>query len=408
MGTVYLGSDSERRRVAVKVIRAEYADDAGFRARFHDEVAAARRVARFCTAPVLDAGIEGGRAYVVTEYVDGPSLAGAVTTGGPLHGSTLDGVAIGVAAALHGIHTAGIVHRDLKPSNVLLSRVGPKVIDFGIAKAIGALDGSTLPGLVVGTPGYVAPERYTGERATPAADIFAWGAVVAYAGTGRCPFGDGPDLARRVIEDEPDLRGLDASLRDLVVAALSKHPHARPTAQSLLLRLVGGADDTAAIAEHRLAVSWPSTLHERISRRGRRRVRTAALALLTLVIGALFTGSEQIRRAASVAGTPPTTTQRVEVGQRVPTDGTTAVAPHGIDSFRFEIPPGHHVYLEGLAESCSHLVPWMLTSADGARVASGRLCGSYGPMDLSRGGEYELRLGGDPAGGRYAFRLVYG
>ena len=161
-----------------------------------------------------------------------------------MRGSTLDSLAIGIAAALNGIHAAGVVHRDLKPSNVLLSRVGPKVIDFGIARALDAVERLTESGDVVGTPAYMAPEQFRGTTTT-ATDVFSWGAVVTFAATGRPPFGTGApyELMHRVLSDPPDLGGLERPLRDLVARALDKEPGRRPTARALLLALVGDAAD---------------------------------------------------------------------------------------------------------------------------------------------------------------------
>ena len=244
MGTVFKGEDPAGRPVAVKVINDELAEEPDFHERFRREVTAARRVRRFCTAPVLDARLDGEPLYVVTEFVDGPSLAEAVERDGPLHGGGLDGLAVGIATALGAIHDAGIVHRDLKPSNVLLSPTGPRVIDFGIARALDAVDGPTRTGQVVGTPSYIAPEILRGEEVTPAADVFAWGCVVAYAGTGRAPFRDVtvPATMRRVLSEPPVLDGLDPALHDIVTAALDKDPRNRPTAKDLLARLTGGSE----------------------------------------------------------------------------------------------------------------------------------------------------------------------
>ncbi|GAA2077493.1 serine/threonine-protein kinase [Actinomadura alba] len=243
MGTVYLGEDEAGRRVAVKVINTELADDEAFHARFRREVTAARSVRRFCTAAVLDARLEGDPLYVVTEYVDGPTLDQAVREGGPLSGGALDGLAVGMATALGSIHAAGIVHRDLKPSNVMLSPTGPRVIDFGIARALDAADGPTRTGQFVGTPAYLAPELMAGGEVTPAADVFSWGCVVTYAGTGRAPFPGTsvPEVIHRVVNEPPVLDGLDPELHALVAAALDKDPRRRPTTPQLLAGLTGRA-----------------------------------------------------------------------------------------------------------------------------------------------------------------------
>ncbi|WP_131764155.1 serine/threonine-protein kinase, partial [Actinomadura fibrosa] len=252
MGTVYLGEDRSGRRVAVKMINRELAGEAAFRDRFRREVTAAGQVRRFCTAPVIDAELDRDPLYVVTEYIDGLSLEEAVQERGPLPGSDLEGLAVGVATALAAIHGAGIVHRDLKPANVLLSSTGPRVIDFGIARALDAADGPTRTGQFVGTPNYLPPELLRGEPVTPASDVFSWGCVVAYAGTGRPPFAGNtvPEILYRVAHDEPRLDGLDPGLRDVVGAALGKDPRNRPSVQDLLARLVGsGHADPAKLAE---------------------------------------------------------------------------------------------------------------------------------------------------------------
>ncbi|GAA3927710.1 hypothetical protein GCM10023085_06130 [Actinomadura viridis] len=252
MGTVFLGEDASGRRVAVKVINRELASEDSFRERFRREVTAARQVRRFCTAPVLDAELDRDPLYVVTEYIEGPTLQAAVAERGALPGSDLEGLAVGVATALAAIHGAGIVHRDLKPANVLLSSTGPRVIDFGIARALDDADGPTRTGQFVGTPNYLPPELLRGEPVTPASDVFSWGCVVAYAGTGHAPFTGNtvPEIFYRVAHDAPMLDGLDPALRDVVAAALDKDPRNRPSVQELLARLVGHAQpDPARIAE---------------------------------------------------------------------------------------------------------------------------------------------------------------
>ncbi|MES9537766.1 protein kinase [Actinomadura sp. NPDC000600] len=241
MGTVFLGEDEAGRQVAVKVINAELADDEAFHDRFRREVTAARQVSRFCTAAVLDARLDGDPLYVVTEYVNGPSVEEAVKADGPLRGGDLEALAVNIATALGAIHGAGIVHRDLKPSNVLLSPTGPRVIDFGIARALDATEGPTRTGQFVGTPAYIAPELMHGREITPAADVFSWGCVVAYAGTGRAPFGGGnlPEVINRVTSGEPDLDGLDPAVRDVVARSLAKDPAERPAVKQLIQALTG-------------------------------------------------------------------------------------------------------------------------------------------------------------------------
>ncbi|WP_306461938.1 serine/threonine-protein kinase, partial [Spongiactinospora gelatinilytica] len=265
MGTVYLATAPTGRLVAVKVVKAEYAAEPGFAVRFHSEVDNARRVASFCTAQVLDNGDDrDGRPYMVTEYIEGLPLSRQISRYGALEAGTLHGVALGVAAALAAIHVAGLVHRDLKPANVILSISGPRVIDFGISRALDRTHGMTLSGELIGSPGWWAPEQVRGVPITPAADIFAWGCLVAYAGNGRHPFGHGDAiaLAGRVLNGRPDLGVLPAPLNDLVRRATDPEPERRPTAQELVLALLGGgitAPPTAvppARQETLVAESW--------------------------------------------------------------------------------------------------------------------------------------------------------
>jgi serine/threonine protein kinase len=247
--------------VAIKIIKAEYAHEEEFRGRFRSEVKRARQVPPFCTAAVLDADPEHETPYLVVEYVDGPSLDEVVAHEGPLADSRLHGVAVGVATALTAIHGAGVIHRDLKPRNVLFALGSPKVIDFGIARALEVTSQHTHPDQMVGTVAYMAPERFDGVHRdiTPAADVFAWGAVIAYAGTGRTPFrADSPvATAARILTQPPDLTGLSGSLADLVALALSKDPEDRPTAHELLNLLLAQNTDPNVI-------SRPPTLDPRL------------------------------------------------------------------------------------------------------------------------------------------------
>ncbi|MET8151466.1 serine/threonine-protein kinase [Actinoplanes sp. NPDC049668] len=243
MGSVYLGESAEGRQVAVKVIRPELSSDPGFRARFRSEVKRARQVPPFCTAEVLDADANHATPYLVVEYVDGPNLAEIVQERGPLSGGGLHSLAIGVATALAAIHDAGVIHRDLKPANVLFSLGTPKVIDFGIAKALDTTSRHTVPGQVLGTIAYMGPERFDARRAetaAPSTDVFAWGAVVTYAATGHTPFAPEALIATAagIALPTPDLSALPMPLRDLVAAALREDPDDRPTAHELLERLL--------------------------------------------------------------------------------------------------------------------------------------------------------------------------
>ncbi|TMR91612.1 serine/threonine-protein kinase [Nonomuraea basaltis] len=258
MGVVYLAEDPAGRRVALKTMRPELAAREEFRRRFGKETSLARRVARFCTAPVLDAGFDNGIAYLVTEYVEGPDLS-AVVRQQPLTGANLEALAVGVATALAAIHQAGVVHRDLKPSNVLLSPVGPRVIDFGIAQLAGpAAEAPATVAQSMGTPAYMSPEQAKGEQVTQASDIFSWGALVAYAGTGRPPFGTGgvAEVVYRVINHAPVLDGLDERIRPLVERALDKDATRRPTAQRLMDLLLGRPEVPVEAATRAVSETW--------------------------------------------------------------------------------------------------------------------------------------------------------
>jgi serine/threonine protein kinase len=258
MGTVYLAESAGGERAAVKVINPDLADDEMFRDRFRREIESARRVRRFCTAPVLDARLEGEPLFIVTEFVDGPNLDEFVRDSGPMRGSNLEHLAVGVATALTAIHGAGVVHRDLKPANVLLSSVGPRVIDFGIARALDTVSGATRTGQFIGTPAYMAPELISGATASPAADVFAWGCVVTYAGTGTVPF-DGPSVPSvlyQISHGEPSIDGLDEGLRDLVTQALAKDPAKRPSAQQLLDVLTGRPQASTAESAETIGRTW--------------------------------------------------------------------------------------------------------------------------------------------------------
>jgi predicted Ser/Thr protein kinase len=242
MGVVYLGRDPEQRSVAIKVLRSAVAGDPNARRRLAREVETMRRVRSPFVAEVLDTDVAGDTPYIVTRYVPGRTLDEVVTQDGPLTGARLARLAGGLAEALAAIHAAGVVHRDLKPGNVMLVNSDPVVIDFGIAQALDSTR-LTQTGMFMGTPGYLAPEVIEGQPASAAADVHAWGGTVAYAATGRPPFGTGSyeTIFYRIVNGQPDLAGVPAPLAELLAGALRRNPAARPAAAQLSA-LAGGLD----------------------------------------------------------------------------------------------------------------------------------------------------------------------
>ncbi|WP_438309469.1 protein kinase domain-containing protein [Streptomyces sp. HUAS TT3] len=265
MGQVFLGVSRSGRRLAVKVIRPHIAADPGFRERFRREVAAARSVGGFWTAPIVDADPDGAMPWVASDYIEAPDLGSLVHDRGPLGARELRSLAAGLAEALEVIHRTGLVHRDLKPSNILITGNGPKVIDFGISKAAEGATTLTETGLVVGTPGFMSPEQASGGRVGPSSDIFSLGTVLAFAATGEGPFGEGsvPALLYRVVHDEARLDGVPEELRSVVAVCLEKAPERRPSASQVLDLLSGdGAGEAAtrpAPGPHALPQTAPVT-----------------------------------------------------------------------------------------------------------------------------------------------------
>ncbi|HUB38067.1 MAG TPA: serine/threonine-protein kinase [Streptosporangiaceae bacterium] len=239
MGRVYLGQSPGGRLVAVKLIRPELADDPSFRRRFAQEVSAARRVSGIFTAPVVDADPDGPQPWLVTAYVAGPSLSDAVEARGPMPVRSVLTLAAGLAEGLGAVHAAGVVHRDLKPSNVLLASDGPRIIDFGISRAMDSAWLTNVGGVVVGSPGFMSPEQAEGRDVGPATDIFSLGGVLAYAATGQAPFGAGPAsaLLYRVVYGAAATGYVPEPLRPLVERCLAKDPADRPSTEELLAEL---------------------------------------------------------------------------------------------------------------------------------------------------------------------------
>ncbi|ASU83035.1 serine/threonine protein kinase [Nocardiopsis gilva YIM 90087] len=332
MGTVYLAEDASERFVAVKLIHPDLTDDEDFRRRFAREVQSARRVARFSTAGVIDAELESDPLYIVSEYVPGPNLSEAINTEGPMRGGTLESLAMGVAAALTAIHGAGVIHRDLKPANVLLSTVGPKVIDFGIARAMDDDGSVTRSSQLMGTPAYLAPELVTGGEITPVSDIFSWGCLIAFAGTGRAPFDaqSVPAVLQLISAAPPNLEGLDPSLEDVVLQALEKDPAHRPTAQQLLNRLVGQENPTESVVDRTVVRSWtpPSTPRPDGAAAGAAGIAGAAAAEALPETAAGPTAAMNPNNGQTTRAMPP------ETGQQLPpTAALGQQQPHPADPY---------------------------------------------------------------------------
>jgi len=377
MGQVFLAGSAGGRLLAVKVIRPELAGEPGFRARFEREVAAARHVSGLFTAPVVDADVQGPVAWLATAYVAGPSLADAVDDQGPLPVTSVMALAAGLAEGLAAIHAAGVVHRDLKPSNVLLSSDGPRVIDFGISRAVEA-SVLTQSGTVMGSPGFMSPEQAEGAEVGPPSDVFSLGAVLTFAATGTGPFGTGstPALMYRVVHHEPDISQLPGQIRPLVGSCLAKDPGRRPTPAELLAELGAGP----------LAADWlPGPVVAALGR-----YDPDGLAAPPGTAGPVTPGDRGSLPAAGsplpadAAGTPTVTTPRAG---RTPTEAAGPAPPGGA--------PGHprrrsrrRWALAGAGAvlvAASAVAAVVLSSADGPRSAGGAPASS-GPA-ASPGGQ---------------------
>ncbi|WP_344487637.1 serine/threonine-protein kinase [Nonomuraea monospora] len=251
-GIVYKAESPDGRLVAIKLLNTRLDKPGIDSERFLREVAAARRVAQFCTAQVLGANLDGEQPYIVSELVDGVSLQVVVQRDGPREGGALHRLAVGTVTALAAIHRAGIVHRDFKPSNVLLGTDGPRVIDFGIARALDSA--MTISSGVVGTPAYMSPEQISGERVGPAGDMFSWALTMLYAATGRPAFGQDslPAVIYRVMHEEPDLSVLPDELRAIVQGCLRKRGEERPAAAEVLFSLLENQGEAAGDDESAL------------------------------------------------------------------------------------------------------------------------------------------------------------
>ncbi|MFE2551502.1 protein kinase [Streptomyces sp. NPDC059355] len=413
MGRVYLGRSAGGRTVAVKIVHPHFASDEEFRARFRREVEAARRVGGEWTAPVLDADPEAAVPWVATGYVAGPSLGGAVAAHGPLPEASVRAVGEGLARALAAVHGLGLVHRDVKPSNVMLTLDGPRLIDFGIARATDGTASLTSTGVSIGSPGYMSPEQILGKGITGAADVFSLGAVLAFAATGQPPFtGDNSaTLLYKVVHEPPDLDAVPAGpLRDLIAACLAKAAADRPAPAAIAVALAGALR----------APGWlPAPVVEEASR--------AAMALLDLEAAppGPAQGSGPVPASESASGPVPFTASSyggpaVGFGAPDPSYGSAAVSGAGGagPSYGPYGPPPTDA-AHSPTETAGGGVPQPRTSPDQARQvsfsAAGRrfscslvLAATAVLAVLSGGGLYELGLlpgtGGEHASGDTAAR----
>ncbi|MDH2393918.1 serine/threonine protein kinase [Streptomyces sp. HNM0663] len=382
MGRVYLGRSTSGRAVAVKVIRAELAEDPHFRRRFAREIAAVRRVAGFFTAAVVDAEVEKSPAWLATAYVPGMSLEEAVRVHGAWAEESAMALGAGLAEALEAIHSAGVIHRDLKPSNVLLAADGPRVIDFGISCAAEA-SALTHTGMAIGTPGYMSPEQVTGGAVGPASDVFSLGSVLTFAATGAGPFGSGlPHAVNfRAVYEEPVLHQLPAALQEFVRSCLAKVPAHRPTVAALLDRLAKAArlgDDVTSVLA---TAAWlPAAVATAVS------TRSADVASVPTEPATKIIAADLLSRSAVTPTPPPPVLQpvaprRIEVGQ-----WTTRVA-FSPDGTRLATGSSRRVGVWDLRDANSSELLWrqkigdwlldslkdMAFSPDGTRLATATL-----------------------------------
>lgn len=303
MGRVYLGRTPAGSAVAVKLVHREFANDRAFRRRFEQEVAAARRVQGLYTVPVVDADLRADEPWLATAYVPGPSLHDAVADHGPLPVETAVSLIARVAEALQSVHSAGVIHRDLKPSNIILSAEGPKVIDFGIARAADVTS-VTGTGVLAGTPAYMAPEYIRGQTVTEAVDVFALGVIAVFAATGAPAFGTGSghSVMYRILEQDPDLDGCPEPVRSIAAGCLEKDPRRRSGLAEIIRRcrpdpVADGPGHTELSPPRaRTVVDGAALLHD---------AATAAAADGAVRAGP---GPQEGERASAPAGPPPAVT----------------------------------------------------------------------------------------------------
>ncbi|GLY78879.1 WD40 repeat domain-containing serine/threonine protein kinase [Actinoallomurus iriomotensis] len=335
MGQVYLGTSPGGRKVAVKVIQPELANAPQFRARFTREVEAARRVGGFHTAHVVDADPGAEAPWLVTAFIPGPTLQEAVKQRGPLPPEAAARLGAGLAEGLAAIHQCGLVHRDLKPGNIIMADDGPRIIDFGVARALDATS-LTATGSVIGTYAYMSPEQIRADRTDPASDVFSLGSVLVFAATGRSPF-DAPTVAaivHRILHDRPALGGLSGDLRSVLAACLAKEPTDRPAAQSLPARFTGlgpggtALPHTAALPAPAVEQTVPATrIHPQTWIEPDRPELSRGVSRRTLIIGGLAATA-----TAAVAGASVLLYGREHSASRSgrPTAGTAASGSNGV------------------------------------------------------------------------------
>jgi serine/threonine protein kinase len=338
MGRVFLGMDGSGRQAAVKVVRSDLADVPAFRKRFSRELDVAQRVHSPRVAEIYDAHTDGTRPWLATEYVPGPTLQDAVEQGGGFDNERLRALAVAIAEALQVIHAVEVVHRDLKPANVLLGLDGPKVIDFGVARA---LDASLLTntGQTLGTPAYMSPEQADGRSVESASDVFALGSLLVFASTGRLAFGDGPPLAilHRVVNNDPELEGVadgDAELRAIIEGCLAKEADDRPTPQHIIdtlgtakwQPLTGVAWQAPA-----LGVGLPLTANDSADlptvaitpqRRGKRIAVISAASVAALILASVAVVEGSSSGGKSQVADPPHTSGSIPGGGAFPSGGS--------------------------------------------------------------------------------------
>ncbi|TDE43704.1 serine/threonine protein kinase [Nonomuraea mesophila] len=344
-GVVYLARTPMGAHVAVKWLHGDQADNEESVQRFLREAQVAQQVAPFCTAVVLSTGVEHGRPYIVSQYVEGPSLREIVRDEGPRTGAALDRLAIGTAAALVAIHEGMVVHRDFTPGNVIMAGDGPRVIDFGIARTLDPVQMTSST--QIGTPAYMSPEQILGRPVGPAADMFSWAATMVFASCGRAPFGhEGPHAVMdRVLNEPPDLGVLEGPLREVVERCLAKDPEERPMAQQVIMQLLR---KPSAAGDPLREVTWEPPGEAGLPAQDQERTRrpvagvAAAVTALVLVSGAagaavgkaVYEPDPLAARTAAVTSATPLDTSTPEPVETKPPGGRITLYESPADPIR--------------------------------------------------------------------------